>query len=226
MNSFTFYKNYYELIKYLKPSDRMILYDAIMKFIFDNEEPQLNGLLNGIWINLKMPLNTSKNNSGRGGRPKKNKEEIKTDLKPNKNRLEIENKTEKKTNNISTFLFLISNNKYKYIILDNKIYNKIQEWLEYKEERKEKYKETGLNNLLKQIDNKVGEYGEDAVINLISECMANNWKGIIFEKLEKINKSNKKSCEWFNEDIVSEPVNEETKKVFDDFNKFIEEVRK
>ena len=197
MNSFTFYKNYYELIKYLKPADRMILYDAIMKYIFEDEEPQLNGLLNGIWVNIKMPLTTSKNNSGRGGRPKKNKEENKakseTNLKPIKNRKEIE----KKTNNISTFLFLISNNKYKYIILDNKIYNKIQEWLNYKEERKEKYKEIGLNNLLKQIDNKIEEYGEDAIINLINECMANNWKGIIFDKLTKTNtySSNKKGWE-------------------------------
>lgn len=197
MNSFTFYKNYYELIKYLKPADRLILYDAIMKYIFEDEEPQLDGLLNGIWVNIKMPLTTSKNNSGRGGRPKKNKEneelKNKTDLKPNENRI----KSEKKTNNISTFLFLISNNKYKYININNKIYNKIEEWLKYKEERKEKYKEIGLNNLLKQIDNKIDEYSEDAVINLINECMANNWKGIIFDKLVK-NKtftSNKKGWE-------------------------------
>lgn len=191
MNSFTFYKNYYELIKYLKVNERIQLYDAIMKYIFDNEEPQFNGLLNGIWVNLKMPLDTSKNNSGRGGRPKKNKElkeeKNKTELKPIENRL----KTEKKTNNISTFLFLISNNNYKYIKEDNIIYNKIKEWLKYKEERKENYKETGLNNLLKQIENKIEEYGETNVINLIDECMANNWKGIIFEKLMKNNKNNK-----------------------------------
>lgn len=197
MNSFTFYKNYYELIKYLKPADRILLYDAIMKYMFDNEDTQFEGLLNGIWVNLKMPLNTSKNNSGRGGRPKKNKVEddskIKTDSKPIQNRLE----SEKKTNNISIFLFLISNNKYKYININSKIYNKIEEWLKYKEERKDKYKETGLNNLLKQIDNKIEEYGEDAIIDLISECMANNWKGIIFDKLAKtkISTSNKKGWE-------------------------------
>lgn len=198
MNSFTFYKNYYELIKYLKPSDRLLLYDAIMKYIFEDEEPELNGLLNGIWINLKMPLNTSKNNSGRGGRPKKNKEEIevknKTELKPIKNRLESEKKT---NNNISIFLFLISNFKYKYIIENSKIYDKIKEWLIYKDERKDKYKETGLNNLLKQIEKKIDEYGEDAIIDLIDECMANNWKGIIFDKLTKtkMSASNKKGWE-------------------------------
>ena len=172
MNSFTFYKNYYELIKYLKPNERIKLYDAIMKYIFEDEEPQLNGLLNGIWVNLKMPLNTSKNNSGRGGRPKKNEKKDETELKPIENRI----KTEKETNNISTFIFLISNNNYKYIKKYNIIFNKIKEWLIYKEERKEKYKQTGLNNLLKQIENKIEEYGETRVIDLINECMANNWK--------------------------------------------------
>lgn len=196
MNSFTFYKNYYELIKYLKPNERLQLYDAIMKFIFDNEEAQFDGLLYGIWINLKMPLNTSKNNSGRSGRPKKNKEieeeKNKSDLKSIDNRL----KSEKKTNNISTFLFLISNNKYKYININNRIYNKIEEWLKYKEERKEKYKEIGLNNLLKQIENKIDEYGEDAIIDLINECMANNWKGIIFDKLAKVKTYTKNNKGW------------------------------
>ena len=28
-------------------------------------------------------------------------------------------------------------------------------------------------------------YGEQAVIDLIGECMANNWQGIIFDRLER-----------------------------------------
>lgn len=181
IKSFSFYRNYYELIKYLSEEDRLKLYDAMLEFIFEDKEPVFENLLKGIWINLKMPLETSKNNAGRGGRPKKDE----TEKKPIKNRKETEDKTVLKTNNISYFLFLVSNNNYKYIIKYKDLYDKIYEWLEYKQERKEYYKETGLKNLLTQIENQIDIYGKDKVINLITECMGNNYKGIIFEKLQK-----------------------------------------
>ena len=184
MNGFTFYSNYYELIKYLPNEERLKMYDAIFKYMFDNEESILEGLLSGIWINLKMPLTTSKNNSGRGGRKPKQE----TDKKPIKNRIKTDLKT---NNNISYFLFLISNNKYKYINRDKYIYKSILEWLEYKKERKETYKEKGLESLLKQIDSQCSIYGDKVVANLINECMASNYKGIIFDKLKKVQPTNK-----------------------------------
>lgn len=60
---------------------------------------------------------------------------------------------------------------------------KMYEWITYKTERKEPYKETGLKSLLRQVENKAMEYGEPAIIDLIDLCMASSWKGIIFEKL-------------------------------------------
>lgn len=63
--------------------------------------------------------------------------------------------------------------------------SKISEWITYKVERKESYKEQGMKSLLRQLENKSMEYGEDALCNLIDECMANNWKGIIFDRLVK-----------------------------------------
>lgn len=60
---------------------------------------------------------------------------------------------------------------------------KVAEWITYKVERKEPYKQQGLKSLLTQIENKSNQYGEQAVCNLIDECMANNWKGIIFDRL-------------------------------------------
>ena len=195
MNGFTFYSNYYELIKYLPNEERLKMYDTIFKYMFDNEESTLEGLLNGIWINLKMPLTTSKNNSGRGGRKPKQE----TDKKPIKNRVKTDLKT---NNNISYFLFLISNNKYKYINKDNYIYKSILEWLEYKKERKETYKEKGLESLLKQIDSQCDLYGDKVVANLINECMASNYKGIIFDKLK--GKSKQDVPKWFNQEIEKE----------------------
>ena len=63
--------------------------------------------------------------------------------------------------------------------------------MQYKQERKEQYKETGLKSLLKQIQNKACTYGETAVCNLIDDCMANNWKGIIWDRLNQQSTYNK-----------------------------------
>ena len=118
-------------------------------------------------------------------RPPEIELEIEKDIEIEKDK-EKENFTDtqkKKTNNITYFLKIISNNNYKYIKENNDVYNKITEWLNYKQERKELYKEIGLNNLLKQIEKNIDNYGEDNVIDLISECMANNYKGIIFNKI-------------------------------------------
>lgn len=199
IQGFTFYKNYYEIIKHLPNKEKIQLYDAILEYMFENKEPKLNGLLNGIWINIKMPLDNNKKNiinGKKGGRPK-------TEEKPKNNPKKTQTKTQEepkqKANNISYFLFLISNNNYKYIKENNNIYNKIIEWLEYKQERKELYKEIGLNNLLKQIENNIDNYGEDNVIDLISECMANNYKGIIFDKISRKEQGTKKEYKSFRE---------------------------
>ena len=206
INGFTFYKNYYELIKYLPNKERLKVLDAILKYMFEDEETQFNGLLSGIWINLKMPLDNSKTNienGKKGGRPKKPKEtepitETKTEKKP-----------KAKANNISIFLFLISNF---YIINNNKILkDKIIEYLEYKEyEKKEIYKEKGMNNLLVQIEKKVKEYGVDSVVDLITECMANNWKGIIWEKIKK---TKEQIPEWLNDEPKRKEIDYERKKL-------------
>lgn len=191
VKAFTFYRNYYEIIKYLPMKDKVQLYDAILEYMFEDKEPELKELLKGIWVNLKMPLDSNKKNiknGQKGGRPKKENDDLIEEIENPKKTQTITQKKPKvepkpKANNISYFLFLISNNNYKYININNNIYNKIIEWLEYKQERKELYKETGLKNLLTQIENNIDQYGEEKVIDVISQSMANNWKGIIFDKL-------------------------------------------
>lgn len=61
---------------------------------------------------------------------------------------------------------------------------KMTEWITYKIERREPYKEQGMKSLLRQVENNALKYGDMAVCGLIDECMANNWKGIIFDRLQ------------------------------------------
>lgn len=62
----------------------------------------------------------------------------------------------------------------------------LEKWLMYKAERREKYKPTGLKTFLTQVENKSRQYNEQDIINLIDECIANGWKGIIWDKLDNM----------------------------------------
>ena len=60
----------------------------------------------------------------------------------------------------------------------------VQRWLAYKAERKENYQPTGRESLLTQISNRVKQHGERAVIDCIELSMANNWRGIIWDRIK------------------------------------------
>ena len=62
--------------------------------------------------------------------------------------------------------------------------DKLTEWLKYKAERRESYKPMGLKSFLSEVENKLKQHSEADVIALINECMANNWKGIIWDKIK------------------------------------------
>ena len=69
-------------------------------------------------------------------------------------------------------------------IFSDFLQSKISEWITYKTERKEPYKEQGLKALLSRIEANAKQYGDRAVCDLIDECMANGWKGIIFDRIK------------------------------------------
>lgn len=96
-----------------------------------------------------------------------------------KNKTEKENKSVRETTH-TLFVRLLPD----YLISDS-LQAKMGEWVKYKTERKEPYKEQGMKSLLRQVENKAIQYGDDAVCSLIDECMANNWKGIIFDRLQQ-----------------------------------------
>ena len=59
----------------------------------------------------------------------------------------------------------------------------VRDWLNYKKERKEAYKSTGLKSFLTEIENRVKRHGEQAVAEVIRLSMANNWRGIIWDRI-------------------------------------------
>ena len=69
--------------------------------------------------------------------------------------------------------------------LSEDLQNKMAEWVQYKVERKESYKEQGMKALLRQVENNAFAYGDRAICDLIEESMSNGWKGIIFDRLKQ-----------------------------------------
>ena len=70
-----------------------------------------------------------------------------------------------------------------YIIRD-KVNQMLIEWITYKMERRESYKEQGMKTLLRRIENCTLDYGEDAVCDIIEQSMSSGYVGILFDKLK------------------------------------------
>ena len=63
------------------------------------------------------------------------------------------------------------------------LHNKVNDWLDYKKEKRQPYKPKGLQSLLSQIQNQCVKHGEQAVIYVIDTSMANNYEGILWAKI-------------------------------------------
>lgn len=112
-----------------------------------------------------------------------------TDTKQNGNgekeiEIEQEKETKKEDKSVRETTHTIFKRLLPDYVLSDLLQAKMGEWVKYKVERKEPYKEQGMKSLLRQVENKAQQFGDDAVCSLIDECMANNWKGIIFDRLQ------------------------------------------
>ena len=175
IKGFTFYKNYYELIDCLPKKDKLLMLESIVDYVFKDIEPtNLIGMNQAIWNNIVLPINTSKNNSLRSvgnGAPKGNQNASKkTNQKQTKNKPKTNQaNNQKQTNNISNFLFLISNFNF-----NNNVYNLLVEYLELRIKNKYTLTET----VVKRLINKLDEYGtnDEEKVEIITNAINGAWK--------------------------------------------------
>lgn len=184
MNGFTFYNNYFRMIEYLPDEDRLKMYDAIMNYMFNNKKPKLDKLTAGLFLNIQMALDTSKNNSKRSmgkGAPIGNQNAVKkqTENKPKTNQKETKNKQIY----ISTFLFLFSNLYISNLDNKDKIYKLLEEYLEIRLKNKYIVNETIVNRLI----NKLNTYGktDKEKIEIIENAINGAWKDFYELKNDK-----------------------------------------
>lgn len=97
-SSYIFYRSFYEAIKDLPDSDKLIIYDAITQYALDRTEPNLTGFPKTIFklIQPQLDANWKRYENGlKGGAPEGNMNAVKTTDKQPKNNQKQTNENEK-----------------------------------------------------------------------------------------------------------------------------------
>ena len=205
-SQFTFYASFFQSISRIKKkADRCDAYDAICGYALTGELPNLDSIAESaaIVFDLSKPnLDASrrKAESGKAGGKRKQ-----TESKPEANRKQEETVREKEKEKEKE----LDKEKESYSPptpspgetgFGKELQSALDEWLAYKRERREPYRQTGLQSLVSEIRNNAARYGETAVAELIRYCMACNWRGIIFDRLKKSGGKEKPTAQSMNDE--------------------------
>ena len=204
---FTFYASYARAIaKIKKASDRCAAYDAIANYALYEILPDIDKLPDSAAIAfelIKPTLDTGRRKaaSGKtGGEAKGTKKQ--DESKPEANEKQTAREKEGEVEKEGEKEVEIEKENESYISpltpmrREQMIYDALQdrradlpkvvcEWVQYKIEKRQPYKETGLKALLTQIRNSADKYGDAAVVDVIRRSMSANYQGIVFDWLKK-----------------------------------------
>lgn len=190
---FTFYESFSRAIgRIKKKADRADAYDAICAYALYGTEPDIDKLSDAAAIAfelIKPNLDASrrKANSGKaGGEKKQSASKPEANAKQGQSASKKENKKEKEKENKCYTPLSPSQGETGF---GDRLQEAFESWLRYKQEKRQSYKLEGLQSLVTQIRKHADTYGEEAVADLIDECKAANWQGIIFDRLKGKEKS-------------------------------------
>ena len=192
---FTFYESFSRAIgRIKKKADRADAYDAICAYALYGTEPNIDKLSDAAAIAfelIKPNLDASrrKANSGKaGGEKKQSASKPEANAKQEQSASKKENKKENKKEKENKCYTPLSPSQGETGFGD-RLQDAFESWLRYKQEKRQSYKPEGLQSLITQIRKHADTYGEEAVADLIDECKAANWQGIIFDRLKGKEKS-------------------------------------
>lgn len=202
---FTFYESFATAIGYLEdPTDRLTLYDTICTYALSGEEPDLtgcSGTVQAIFALIRPNLDSSIRKSAGGSASASESEtgtsEEDVDKIPTRSRKDAANKKE-----VEKEVEIEAETEVKKEVeveresvwgelrpraddlpLDLRV--ALEQWLQYKAERREKYKPTSLKALLSRAEKACAVYGAPATAELITECIGSRYQGITWDKLER-----------------------------------------
>lgn len=94
--------------------------------------------------------------------------------------IELKEKIDKKETQQAMFERLIDGRA-----VSPKIVDALRDWITYKSERNERYKEVGMKSLISQAVNDGASFGSEAVSSAIYTSIASGYKGIVWDKLKR-----------------------------------------
>ena len=183
------YRSYFEAYSAAEVG-RLVL--AAMDYRESGAEPEFSGSERFIWpairrdidesVSAQKAISASRSEAGKqGGRPESEKanDSPESNEKQKKQMLSDESKKSygqrKRTKEKDMDSILAP--------LPPTLRESVEKWVAYKGERREEYKPVGLQSLVTQITKAAEEYGEEAMIDVITRSMAANYKGIVFDWL-------------------------------------------
>ena len=69
-------------------------------------------------------------------------------------------------------------------VLSKPMADSVVEWLKYKKQRREAYKPVSIKKLITQVKGYAEQYGEEAVMTVISDSIANGYMGVAFASIK------------------------------------------
>lgn len=185
------YRSYFEAYSAAEVG-RLVL--AAMDYRESGAEPEFSGSERFIWpairrdidesVAAQKAVSASRSEAGKqGGRPEsekanafdENKEKQKKQMLSEESKKSYGQRTRTKEKDKDSILSP----------LPPTLREAVEKWVAYKGERWEEYKPVGLQSLVTQITKAAEEYGEAAMIDVITRSMAANYKGIVFDWLKE-----------------------------------------
>lgn len=224
-DGFVFYRSFFEAVDCLPDDVFCQVVKAIAVYALDGKEPELEGVSRSLFLMAKPQIdaNSRRREAGaKGGRPRLSDEkpmvseseklskpmvsEIKKDSEPKekekdkdkeKDKVKDQEKEVKEKEKPETASAMVDRLTAELGMSDD-MRETLRTWVRYKTEKRQAYKAEGLRALIAQVHKAVQTYGEQAVISLVSDCMACGYQGIIFDRLRKDKPPDKKRTKFDN----------------------------
>lgn len=210
---FTFYASFAKAIqKIRKAADRAAAYDAVVNYALNGTLPDLDKLPDSVCIVFELVrpnLDASRRKAQGGKNGRKTEDTAESDESSEedtdkiavsseedidnkkKDKKEGEDKKENKKEKEDKCQEPPLSPKRREEMIDealafhgSELTDAVRDWVKYKIEKRQGYRETGFKSMLTQIERKASEYGDAAMAEVIRESMGSNYQGIMFDRLK------------------------------------------
>ena len=193
-----FFRSWREAIKELPEEKRLDAFEAIIDYALYGAEPETGGIVHAIFLMAKPTIDRNEKayqDGKRGGRPPGSKKnhgfEKQETMVSGKQKPSFSNSDSTGKENVTEREKEEPDDPLDHASLSDPVREALREWIDYKRERRETYKEKGLRALITQAEKAEALHGPDAVVNLIGDCMSSGYRGIIWDRLrERVSSGN------------------------------------